>query len=52
MGWVECIGEAISYIEDNITDKMLIDKTGICLSEIVCISYAETDLEYRHGSIF
>lgn len=26
MGWVECIGEAVSYIEDNITDDITIEK--------------------------
>lgn len=26
MGWVECIGDAISYIEDNITDDLTIEK--------------------------
>ena len=26
MGWVECIGEAIGYIEDNITDELTIEK--------------------------
>ncbi len=26
MGWVECIGEAISYIEDNITEEIAIEK--------------------------
>ena len=26
MGWVECIGEAINYIEDNITDELTIEK--------------------------
>lgn len=26
MGWVECIGEAISYIEGNITDELTVEK--------------------------
>lgn len=26
MGWVECIGEAVSYIEDNITEELSIEK--------------------------
>lgn len=26
MGWVECIGKAISYIEDNITEELTIEK--------------------------
>lgn len=26
MGWVECIGEAVSYIEDNITGELTIEK--------------------------
>lgn len=25
MGWVECVGEAISYIEDNITEELTIE---------------------------
>lgn len=26
MGWVDCIGEAICYIENNITNKLTIEK--------------------------
>lgn len=26
MGWIECIGEAISYIEENITEELTIEK--------------------------
>ena len=26
MGWVECVGEAVSYIEDNITEELSIEK--------------------------
>ena len=26
MGWIECIGEAISYMEDNITEELTIEK--------------------------
>jgi AraC family transcriptional regulator len=26
MGWVECIGEAVSYIEDNITEELSIEE--------------------------
>jgi len=25
MGWIESIGEAVSYIEDNITENITID---------------------------
>ncbi len=26
MGWIECIGEAISYIEENITEELTIEE--------------------------
>lgn len=32
MGWVECIGKVISYIDDNITEELTIEKIAIQVS--------------------